>query len=191
MFPVVPTRGNLSPMRSVAPRVVAAGPSTTPSRSTGPRVAPVGSPVHRGVLGNDGMMGTRVQGNALGESTTRPSLRPKEVKLDKPLTFSGKRKDLANFLFVMRQYIDSVGLGNGSEACRFLVSYLRDDALTWWRSYNGDSLSIFDTLDLETLMDDMEDHFSDIDKDMKLRDKLFSLRQTGSVQDYVTRFKQI
>jgi hypothetical protein len=59
------------------------------------------------------------------------------------MPFSGKKKDLANFLFVMRQYVDSVGLGGGSDACRFVVSYLREDALTWWRSYSGDSLAIF------------------------------------------------
>ncbi len=73
-----------------------------------------------------------------------PSLVPKEVKLDKPLTFNGNKRHLQNFIFVMRQYIDSVGLGNGGQACRFLVSFLRDDALTWWRSFSRDSLQVFD-----------------------------------------------
>jgi hypothetical protein len=84
-----------------------------------------------------------------------------------------------------------VGLGDGSEACRFLVSYLRDDALTWWRSYSRDSLAVFERIDLESLLDELQSHFSDIDRDMKLRDRLFSLRQTGTVQSYVTSFKQL
>ncbi len=92
------------------------------------------------------------------------------------MTFSGKRRDLPNFLFVMRQYIGSVGLGEGGDACRFLVSYLKDDALTWWRSFCKDSIDVFDRLDLPTLIDGLENHFSDIDKDMKLRNKLFALR---------------
>ncbi len=109
-------------------------------------------------------------------SSTRPSLRPREVKLERPMTFSGRRKDLPNFLFVMRQYISSVGLGEGGDACRFLVSYLKDDALTWWRSFCKDNPDMFDRLDLPTLIDGLENHFSDIDKDMKLRNRLFALR---------------
>ena len=34
----------------------------------------------------------------------------------------------------MKLYIDSVGLV-GQNACRFIVSYLKDNALTWWRQY--------------------------------------------------------
>lgn len=51
-----------------------------------------------------------------GESKM-PSLVPKEVKVDKPITFSGKHHELQNFLFVMKQYVDIVGLGNGRRAC--------------------------------------------------------------------------
>jgi len=34
-------------------------------------------------------------------------------------------------------------------ACRFLVSYLKGDALTWWRSYANDNLEVFDELTLD------------------------------------------
>ena len=128
----------------------------------------------------------------MGEAGTvsrGPTLQPREVKLDKPLTFRGRRKELQNFVFVMRQYIDSVGLGDGSKACRFLVSYLRDDALTWWRSYSKDSLQIFDDLELEVLLDALTSHFSDIDKEMKLRTRLFAIKQLGGVAQYVMQFK--
>ena len=64
-----------------------------------------------------------------------PSLIPREVPIEKPPTFNGNKRDTENFIFVMSQYIDTVGLGNGEKACRFFVSYLRGDALTWWRSY--------------------------------------------------------
>jgi hypothetical protein len=40
-------------------------------------------------------------------------------------------------------------------------------------------------------LDALTDHFSDIDRDMKLRDRLFSLRQTTTVSAYVTAFKSI
>lgn len=108
--------------------------------------------------------------------TRSPSLVPKEVKLDKPLTFSGRKDKLQNFVYVMRQYIDAVGLGNEGKACRFLVSYLRDDALTWWRAYSKDSLDVFDDLTLDVLLQDLQDHFSDIDRTMKLRNKLLHMK---------------
>ena len=88
----------------------------------------------------------------------------------------------------MRQYLDSVGLGNGGKACRVLVSYLRDDALTWWRSYSKDSLRVFDHLTLDVLLAELENHFSDVDREMKLRSRLFGIKQTGSVAQYTTAF---
>ncbi len=81
----------------------------------------------------------------------------------------------------MRQYIDSVELGDGSRACRFVVSYLRDDELTWWRSYAKDDLRVFDNLTLDVLLDALKAHFTDVDCEMKLRTQLFHLKQTGSV----------
>jgi nuclear transport factor 2 (NTF2) superfamily protein len=38
-------------------------------------------------------------------------------------------------------------------ACRFLVSYLKGDALTWWRSYANDNLEVFDELTLDVLIE--------------------------------------
>lgn len=70
-----------------------------------------------------------------------------------------------------------MGLGSGSRACRFFVSYLKGDAATWWRTY---ALSkpghVFDNLDLDTLVDEMTRQFSDVDKLMHVRDKLFKLK---------------
>ncbi len=74
-----------------------------------------------------------------------------------------------------------MGLGTGNNACRFFVSYLRGDALTWWRSFSRDDLRTFDNITLDVLVSELESQFSDIDRDMKLRARLFNLRQTTSV----------
>ena len=96
-------------------------------------------------------------GGAVGEATIpgvqRPSLLPREVNLAKPTTFSGKKSEVDNFIFEMRQYVDSMGLGDGSTACRFVVSHLKETALTWWRSYSKDSLAVFDYLTVDELFD--------------------------------------
>ncbi len=69
-----------------------------------------------------------------------------------------------------------MGLGNEGKACRLLVSYLRDDALTWWRSYSNDSVNIFDDLGLDELIDALKEQFTDKDRELKLRDRILALR---------------
>ena len=53
-----------------------------------------------------GLYGPPPPATAIGEASQQynqpPTLRPREVKLERPLLFSGKKKELANFLFVMR-----------------------------------------------------------------------------------------
>lgn len=48
-----------------------------------------------------------------------------------------------------------MGLGSGSRACRFFVSYLKGDAATWWRSYAMSRKDVFDNLDLDTLVTEL------------------------------------
>jgi hypothetical protein len=106
---------------------------------------------------------------------------PRELKVEKPPSFSGKHGELQNFIFLMRQYLDTVNLGTGPNACRVLVSYLRGDALTWWRSYSNDGVQIFDDLDLDVLISELRQQFTDLDRELKVRDQLLTLKQTGSV----------
>lgn len=79
-------------------------------------------------------------GESSGTQARQPTLVPREVKLAKPTTFSGRKSEVDNFIFEMRQYVDSVGLGSEGTACRFIVSHLKEAALTWWRSFSGDSV---------------------------------------------------
>jgi hypothetical protein len=46
------------------------------------------------------------------------------VKIDPPGVFSGKRNEVHNWIFVMRQYLDTVNLGKDEAACRLVVNYL-------------------------------------------------------------------
>ena len=87
--------------------------------------------------------------------------------------------------------MDSVGLGTGGTACRFVVSHLKGDALTWWRSFSKDSVSVFNSLELDEFLNQLRQQFSDIDEEMKLRDRLLTLKQTGSVSEFVTLFKNL
>jgi hypothetical protein len=44
----------------------------------------------------------------------------------------------------MKQYLDTVSLDDGPAACRLVVTYLRGDALTWWRAYANDGVKVFE-----------------------------------------------
>jgi hypothetical protein len=64
-------------------------------------------------------------------------------------------------------------------ASQFLVSYLSDDALTWWRSYsasNGGITGVFNNKDYEDILDDLQEQFTDVDKFTSIRNKLFNLK---------------
>jgi hypothetical protein len=59
------------------------------------------------------------------------------------------------------------------------VSYLTDDALTWWRSYsanNGGITGVFDNKEYEDILDDLQEQFTDVDKNTTIRNKLFNLK---------------
>ncbi len=110
------------------------------------------------VHARDGSLGGVGLGEgAGGASSSRPTLVPRELKLSKPSTFSGKKTEVDNFLFEMRQYVDSVGLGTGSTALRFVVSHFKGDALTWWRSFSKNGTTIFDQIDLDDLLTALKD----------------------------------
>jgi hypothetical protein len=53
-----------------------------------------------------------------------PSLAPRNVELQKPSIFNGRKVEVDNFIFEMRQYCDSVNL-TGGNAVRFAVSHFK------------------------------------------------------------------
>lgn len=76
----------------------------------------------------------------------------------------------------MKQYVDSVNLGDGPTACRYIVSFLQDSALTWWRSYAMSHHDVFSNLTVDVLLSELSEQFSDVDREMKIRNKLFAIK---------------
>ena len=72
-----------------------------------------------------------------------------------------------------------------------MVSHLKGDALTWWRSYSNDNVEVFDELTLDVLIDVLREQFSIVDREMKLRDRLLKLKQLMNVQTYVNTFRKL
>ena len=64
------------------------------------------------------------------------------------------------------------------DAAEFLTLYLRGDAMTWWRSYcvtNGGLTAIFTNKSFKDLLAEIRQEFSDVDREMQLRTKLFNI----------------
>lgn len=91
----------------------------------------------------------------------------------------------------MRQYIDSVGLGSGGTACRFVASHFKDNALSWWRDYSKDGTRGFDTFDLDELLESLKEYFSDVDEEQRWMQQLLRIRQIDSVAAFAMRLKHI
>jgi Retrotransposon gag protein len=56
--------------------------------------------------------------------------------------------------------------------------------MTWWRSYcttNGGLSTVFANKSFSDLLKELRSEFSDVDREMQLRNKLFNIRQTQSV----------
>ncbi len=50
------------------------------------------------------------------------------------MTFSGKHTETENFIFSIQAYAFATRMTD-RDAAEFLTLYLRNDALTWWRSF--------------------------------------------------------
>ncbi len=65
------------------------------------------------------------------------------------------------------------------DAAEFLTLYLRGDAMTWWRSYcitNGGLTKVYANKSFQDLLTELRSEFSDVDREMQLRIKLFNIR---------------
>ncbi len=122
-----------------------------------------------------------------------PTFVPTHVKLPLPAKFSGKHSQLENFLFRCDQYIAFTHL-SGVNAVQLIVSLLEGDADTWWRMKVAEAGSLSAALSnttLDDIKDELYEQFRDIDHEYHLRDSLFHIRQTSTVQEYTTRFRRL
>ena len=78
--------------------------------------------------------------------------------MDKPSKFTGRHDELENFIFQMKMHLDSVGL-KGQNAVKYVVSFLKGDALTWWRQYcqnHGGLSHVYTHLTIDVLYNELQ-----------------------------------
>jgi hypothetical protein len=65
------------------------------------------------------------------------------------------------------------------DAAEFLTIYIRGDVMTWWRSFcntNGGLQNFFNNKSFSDLLSEIRQEFSDVDRVMQLRNKLFNIK---------------
>ena len=98
------------------------------------------------------------------------------IKIEKPKTYAGEPRELSNFLFSVKQYLDTVGVVDDVARQQFAVTLLRDRALTWWRTWVDRLPNMPAQLKFNDFALELEKQFRDVDHVDRLRRKLSSLR---------------
>lgn len=83
-----------------------------------------------------------------------------------------------------------MGLTSQADLVKLAVSRLEKDALVWWRqlSARGDDFQL-GTLEWVDFKVELNGAFADVDRELKLRRRLSTLRQTTSVTAYTRDFR--
>ncbi len=117
--------------------------------------------------------------------------------MDKPTAYDGSPGKLANFKFKVTQYVQVVGLKDGIKQQQLASSLLTGKALTWWRAQCETAkkglypVELLSTMNVSEFWKELQVAFRDVDHENRLRSKLSTLRQTGSVQQYIALFRSI
>lgn len=83
---------------------------------------------------------------------------------------------MQSWLFQVRQYCDVVKLANEHDRVRLAVTLLTGQALVWWRQQVAREPNALNDMDWNDFVFGLESAFEDVDKEIRLRRRLQSLR---------------
>jgi hypothetical protein len=110
------------------------------------------------------------------------------LKAPKPEYYTGTKGDVTRWLFQVEQYLDLSGVQDDEQRVLHATLFLRGPALDWWRycETSGRHIRIWAEFCRE-----LTAQFQPINSVKRARDQLAALKQIGSVQDYIARFRSI
>lgn len=114
------------------------------------------------------------------------------VKPPKPEPFRGGRK-IASWLFTLEQYFAVVHIEADLPRMQFAAALLRDAAADWWRGFciaveAGTHSPISSWLEFKLRI---TQHFQPIHEEDFARQQIRTIKQTGSVREYVVKFQNL
>ena len=117
-----------------------------------------------------------------------------KLKFPDPKPFKGNRdtKELENFIFDVEQYFKATTACTDDIKVTVASMHLIDDAKLWWRTKVQDIENGLCTIDsLEDLKRELRDQFFPENVEHMTMEKLITLKQTGSIRDYVKQFSTL
>lgn len=113
------------------------------------------------------------------------------IETPKPMTYKGARdaKEVENYCWNMERYFRGVMLSEEAEKINLGSMYLADHALTWWRQKHSEIEAGTLTVNTwEQFKVELKKHFYPENHTDDARRQIRSLRQTGSIRDYIEAF---
>lgn len=120
-------------------------------------------------------------------ASTSPA--PTRIKPVQPATFHGKpNENVRQWIFAVELWFSAGNVINDADRIILAVSLLRDAALVWWRS-------IYELAEKPATWEEFKyaavNAFEPVNPAESARDRLASLRQSGSVRTYAYLFRSI
>ena len=78
------------------------------------------------------------QDNVEAPSGSSSAMFTVKLKLEKPPTFDGNPSKQSNWIFLITQFLDIVGINNDNLQAKYSVALFEDKALSWWRDVAGE-----------------------------------------------------
>jgi hypothetical protein len=131
------------------------------------------------------------------QTTTAASQAPRSptLKPAKPETFDGVKTSsrVDAWLFQLSEYFTACGVSNNEERVAYAGAMLRGAASTWWRQRR--TLAAAGALpnigNWQQFCSELRAQFTIINEVKVARDELARLKQTGAVQSYASKFREI
>jgi hypothetical protein len=120
---------------------------------------------------------------------------PSPLKPAKPETFDGGKTNsrVDSWLFQLNEYFSACGVHNDMERVAYAGSMLRGAACTWWRQRRTQAAAgtMADITTWHQFYTELRNQFTLINAVKVARDELAALKQTGAVQGYALKFRDI
>ena len=117
---------------------------------------------------------------------------PPGCRPNAPNTYAGNRDadSLDSWLFAVTQYLDLTGVREDERRILLAGTYLEGPAQTWYRAVQGDSVPVDQKIKTwDTFQGELRLNFCPLNQVKLARDRLHSLRQTGSLREYIREFR--
>ena len=127
----------------------------------------------------------------VGNRESNEDFRIGRIKIAKPQVYEGERNHFAlrNWILSVERYLELNGITGELSKTRYATMYLRGKAQTWY--YSLISFSREGDIEWSLFVELIRRQFQNPVESGNIKDKFYSIRQKGSVMDYIIEYMDI